>query len=97
MATDERSTSPHVVPGGVPPVRVTAPPTAPPTMTVQELAAIMGRDPATIRRHCVRGYIPGAEKIGRDWLIPLAGAEQYAGDDGYTPYQALMTPREENA
>ena len=33
-------------------------------------AARVGRDPATIRQRCLRGAMPGAVKLGRDWLVP---------------------------
>lgn len=37
---------------------------------IAEYAARIGRDPATVRQKCLRGTLPGAVKIGRDWLIP---------------------------
>lgn len=54
-------------------------------MSVAELADLAGVDPKTVRRHCARGYIEGADKPGRDWVIPVAGAEKYLRS--YTPYQ----------
>lgn len=59
----------------------------PETVTTAELADATGRHPATIRRHCVSGIIVGAEKVGRDWFIPLTSAKLYA--DTYVSYQAL--------
>ncbi len=35
-----------------------------------EYAARVGRAPISVRRKCLRGNLPGAVKIGRDWLIP---------------------------
>lgn len=35
-----------------------------------EYAARTGKSPITVRQKCQRGNIPGAVKIGRDWLIP---------------------------
>lgn len=37
---------------------------------LKEYAERVGRDPATIRQRILRGTLPGAVKIGRDWLIP---------------------------
>ena len=37
---------------------------------IAEYAARIGRDPATVRQKILRGALPGAVKIGRDWLIP---------------------------
>lgn len=30
-----------------------------------------------LRYACGKGYIPGAQKIGRDWLVPLDGLNYY--------------------
>lgn len=37
---------------------------------IAEYAARIGRDPATVRQKILRGALPAAVKIGRDWLIP---------------------------
>ena len=37
---------------------------------IAEYAARIGRDPATVRQKILRGALPGAVKLGRDWLIP---------------------------
>ena len=37
---------------------------------INEYAAKIGKAPTTIRQKCQRGTLPGAVKIGRDWLIP---------------------------
>ena len=39
-------------------------------ITIAQYAARIGRDPVTVRQKCQRGNVPGAVKIGRDWLIP---------------------------
>lgn len=39
-------------------------------LTIQEYAERVGKAPITIRQKCQRGNVPGAIKIGRDWLIP---------------------------
>lgn len=31
----------------------------------------------TIRRHCRRGVIPGAVKVGRSWAVPATAAAAY--------------------
>ena len=35
-----------------------------------EYAAKNNLLPNTVRRKCLRGSVPGAVKVGRDWLIP---------------------------
>jgi len=37
---------------------------------INEYAAKIGKAPTTVRQKCQRGTLPGAVKIGRDWLIP---------------------------
>jgi hypothetical protein len=39
-------------------------------ISINEYAAKIGKAPTTIRQKCQRGTLPGAVKIGRDWLIP---------------------------
>lgn len=39
-------------------------------LPIQEYASLVGKSPVTVRQKCQRGTIPGAVKIGRDWLIP---------------------------
>ena len=39
-------------------------------LTVQQYAAKHKKAQITIRKKCQRGTLPGAVKIGRDWLIP---------------------------
>ena len=39
-------------------------------ITVATFAARHHLTPDTIRKRCQAGTIPGAKKIGRDWLIP---------------------------
>ncbi len=39
-------------------------------LPLSEFAARIGRDPATIRQKILRGNLPGAVKIGRDWFVP---------------------------
>lgn len=39
-------------------------------ITLAEYAARHGLNPVTVRHKCLRGNVPGAVKIGRDWLIP---------------------------
>lgn len=42
----------------------------PDLITITEYAARTGRNPAVVRQKCQRGTLPGAVKIGRDWLVP---------------------------
>ena len=52
-------------------------------VTLREAAAIIsereGREykPGHIRNYINFGLLPEAEKIGRDWFVPLAWAESY--------------------
>lgn len=39
-------------------------------ITVKEYAERIGKAPTTVRQKCQLGHLPGAVKIGRDWLIP---------------------------
>ena len=39
-------------------------------LTLAEYAARIGRAEPSVRQKCQRGTLPGAQKIGRDWLIP---------------------------
>ena len=41
-----------------------------PYYTPEQAAVILQKTPDTVRRLCQRGEIPGARKIGREWLIP---------------------------
>lgn len=43
-----------------------------PYLTVKQLAAATGRHPSYFTLLAQRGRIPGALKIGRDWMIPAA-------------------------
>ena len=37
---------------------------------LKEYAAQIGKAVPTVQQKCQRGTLPGAVKIGRDWLIP---------------------------
>ena len=39
-------------------------------ITLAEYAARNNVTPCAVRRKCLRGNVPGAVKVGRDWLIP---------------------------
>ena len=39
-------------------------------LSLPEYAAKVGRDQASVRRKCIAGRIPGAAKVGRNWIIP---------------------------
>lgn len=39
-------------------------------ITLNEYAARLGKAPRSVRQKCQAGTLPGAVKIGRDWLIP---------------------------
>ena len=33
-------------------------------------AALIGREPVSVRQKCARGNVPGAVKLGRNWFVP---------------------------
>lgn len=39
-------------------------------LTIAEYAARIGKAVRTVQQKCQLGHLPGAVKIGRDWLIP---------------------------
>jgi len=39
-------------------------------ITLTEYAARVGKAPRSVRQKCQAGNLPGAVKVGRDWLIP---------------------------
>lgn len=39
-------------------------------ISLPEYADKVGRNTSVVRRKCIAGRIPGAVKIGRNWLIP---------------------------
>lgn len=45
-------------------------------LTIAEYAARIGKAPRSVRQKCQIGTLPGAVKIGRDWLIPADAAYQ---------------------
>ena len=42
-----------------------------------EASRLIGRDARNVRIYCERGLIPGAVKIGRNWIVPRAAAERF--------------------
>ena len=41
-------------------------------VTVQQFAALHGVSPVTVRLWISTGRLPGAQKLGRDWIIPAS-------------------------
>ena len=39
-------------------------------ISLVEYAARINKAPISVRKKCLRGTLPGAIKIGRNWLIP---------------------------
>ena len=39
-------------------------------LTISQYAARIGKAPRSVQQKCKAGTLPGAVKIGRDWLIP---------------------------
>lgn len=59
-------------------------------ITTKEAAAIIGYLPRSVKTLCQRGKLPGARKVGRDWLIPRASAEGYVkGPQGFAAHPEL--------
>jgi excisionase family DNA binding protein len=50
--------------------------------TPEEVADYYRVDPATIRRLCRDGKIPGAKQIGRQWRIPRSFLEDQVDVEG---------------
>ena len=51
-----------------------------PSMTAAELAEVHGTDPENIRSRARRGSIPGARKVGRQWLFGPEAVAWARGD-----------------
>lgn len=45
--------------------------------SIAETAEILGLQPARTRELCRQGRLPGAQKIGRDWIVPESGIKAY--------------------
>jgi excisionase family DNA binding protein len=58
-----------------------------PYYTSEQAAIILQKTPDTVRRLCQRGEIPGARKIGREWLIPRASIDPTPPAQKTTPAQ----------
>ena len=43
---------------------------SPKLIPLKDYAASIRKAPISVRKKCERGTLPGAVKIGRDWLIP---------------------------
>lgn len=44
-------------------------------LTAPQLAAALGLDRGTVTHHCRAGHLPGAVRLGRDWLVPARYAD----------------------
>lgn len=40
-------------------------------VTIREAARRDGRAATTLRQLCLTGRVPGARKLGRDWIVPV--------------------------
>lgn len=65
-----------------------------------EAAAILGRDPRTVRKAAANGGIPSARKIGANWMFPVQWLRDQAGvasvavaDVDYDKLADLVTDR----
>lgn len=48
-----------------------------PMLTVPELAGLLHKHPVTIRNLARRRAIPGAKRVGREWLFQRAAIEKF--------------------
>ena len=44
-------------------------------LSTPQVAAAVGVHRDNIRRHCVAGHLPGACRVGRNWLVPARYAD----------------------
>lgn len=52
------------------------------------LAKRSGLHRTTVLARCKSGKIPGAIRLGRDWLVPVGTVLEPAGKGGWTPGKA---------
>jgi hypothetical protein len=45
-------------------------------VTIADAAAALGISPVRMRQLCQQGRVHGAEKIGRDWMVPVGPDER---------------------
>jgi len=50
-------------------------------LTVKQVAEREGLSTRRVRVLASQGRFPGALKVGRDWLLPVASVEQWRNDD----------------
>lgn len=53
-------------------------------LTVPEVAAVLRKAPFTVRKRARLGQLPGAKKVGRDWLFNAEKIERFSGGKGAT-------------
>lgn len=46
-------------------------------LTGAEVAEILGKTPGMIAKLCQTGKLPGAEKMGKTWIIPKIAVKKY--------------------
>lgn len=53
-------------------------------MTVKDAAAFLKLSAGRIRQLCIKGELPGAQKVGNTWVIPRTSIEAYEpGPQGF--------------
>ena len=45
--------------------------------SIAETAEMLGLQPVRTRELCRQGRLPGAQKIGRDWVVPERAIKEY--------------------
>ena len=45
--------------------------------SIAETAQLLGLQPARTRELCRAGRLPGAQKVGRDWIVPEGAIKAY--------------------
>jgi len=50
-------------------------------LTVKDVSELAGVSAARIRQLCAEGRFSGAQKLGRDWIIPRADVDRWLKTD----------------
>ncbi len=62
------------------------------TMSVSQAAQACGLSMRQMRQYCAEGRVMGAQKVGHAWVIPRAGARQFAAKPRPVGRKSWQTP-----